>query len=51
MSINNADALDMIQRELSGREWSSDTLDAIADIMRAAGYEIADVSDDEGDES
>lgn len=30
-------ALDAICRELDGREWSADTLDAIADIVRASG--------------
>ena len=42
MSMNNADALEQIQKILSAQEWSSDTLDAIAEVMRAAGYEIAD---------
>lgn len=39
----NADALDAIRRELSGREWSADTLDAIAAIVRGTGRVIEGV--------
>ena len=35
------DALDAIHAELDGKEWSSDTLDNIAAILRDAGYSIA----------
>lgn len=35
-------ALDAIHAELDGKEWSSDTANNIADIMRAAGYVIGE---------
>jgi len=38
-----AKTLDQIQSLLSGKEWDSDTCDAIAGVMAAQGYEIADV--------
>lgn len=41
-------ALLEIQRLLSGEEWDSDTLDAVATVLTAAGYEIQD--SDEGAE-
>ena len=43
MNISNAYALDLIARLLSGQEWSSETLDTIARIMRLAGYQIDDI--------
>lgn len=39
-------ALEIILEILSGQEWSSDTCEAIAVVMRAAGYEIKDVEYD-----
>lgn len=38
----DAQCLARIQAELSGREWSPDTLDRIADHLRAAGLGIAE---------
>lgn len=35
-------AMNGIAAVMSGEEWSADTLDAIADIVRATGREIAD---------
>lgn len=34
--------LQRIADELSGKEWSPDTLDSIANILRGVGFEIAD---------
>lgn len=39
-------ALLAIQRIMSSREWSADTLDEVRDVMNAAGYAIADDDDD-----
>jgi hypothetical protein len=44
MSLNNADALEQIQQLLSGKEWSPETLEVIAEIMRAAGYAIEELN-------
>lgn len=41
--MSEADALLAIQELLSGVEWTPDTLVAIAEIMKAAGYEIEDI--------
>src|ERR1051326_8061243 len=35
-------ALERIQKLLSGKEWHAETCDAIAEVLRAAGYEIND---------
>lgn len=43
--MNDTDALDAIARLLSGQEWSPDTLDGIADIVRATGRTVADSAD------
>lgn len=40
-------ALAAIARELSGVEWDVDTLDAIADHVRAAGFAVRDSSEGE----
>jgi len=37
----------MIHKVLDGNEWSSDTLDEIADIVRAAGYTINDCNEEQ----
>lgn len=39
-----------IQQVLDGTEWSADTCDAIAEILRSAGYEVRDLADVAGDE-
>ena len=43
-TVGNADAkaLDAITAEMSGREWSPDTLEAIAEIVRGTGRVIED---------
>lgn len=38
-------AMDLIQGKLSGVEWSPDTLDEIADIVRATGRFVNDMED------
>lgn len=43
------DAMLRIQELLDGVEWSPDTLDEIATVMRAAGYVIGDI-DELGDD-
>lgn len=45
MAMNNSDALEAIAALMRGARWSPETLEAIADIVRAAGYEIADCDD------
>lgn len=44
-----ADALDAIAAVMDGREWSADTLDEIADLVRTTGRQIRDVADVEVD--
>ena len=39
----NAQTLRAIQQLMSGKKWSSDTLDAIADLLNKNGYPINDV--------
>ncbi len=46
----DAATLNQIAAALSGTEWSSETLDAIAELVRASGRTIADVQDDETDD-
>lgn len=42
----------MIAGMLDGKEWSVETLDEIADVLRTAGYQVRDVDDDsEGDDA
>lgn len=45
-ALTDAAAMDAIQRTMSGREWDSDTLAEVAEIMRAAGYPIDDVGEE-----
>lgn len=40
--MDSVDALNAIADLLNATEWDAQTLDDIADIMREAGYEIAD---------
>lgn len=35
------ETLRKIAEEMSGKEWDSDTLDRVAELVRSAGYEIA----------
>jgi hypothetical protein len=37
------ETLDTIADLVSGREWNADTIDAIADVLRRAGFLIADM--------
>jgi hypothetical protein len=37
--------LDAIARELDGVEWSPDTLDVIANLIRASGRQVRDIED------
>lgn len=46
MATNQSDALDQIQEIMSAERWSPDTLEAIAEVMKAAGYNIDDVPDE-----
>lgn len=41
--MSSEDALLKIQELLSGVEWTPATLDEIAEVMEAAGYEIQDI--------
>lgn len=41
--LRAAKTLDQIQELLSGKEWDSDTCNAIAELMTSQGYEIAEV--------
>lgn len=40
--MTDHDAMLAIQREVDGVEWTPDTLDRIAEILRAAGYQVRD---------
>lgn len=42
----NAQAIAAIVSELDGTEWGPDTIDAVASILRSAGFAIRDVDDD-----
>jgi hypothetical protein len=46
VGVGPSDALAQISAVMSGREWSSDTLDEIAVIIRASGHEINDVAEE-----
>ncbi len=39
---NDAAILDLIAQEMDGREWSPDTLDEIAELVRATGRQVRD---------
>ena len=41
--LTEVQLLQAIQDELDGKEWSAETLDAIAEYMRMAGYTIRDL--------
>lgn len=43
--MNDSDAMLAIQELMDGVEWTMDTLDAIADILRKAGYRVRDLED------
>lgn len=38
--MTKPEALDQIHALMNGTQWSADTLDAIAEILREAGYTI-----------
>lgn len=38
--MTDTEALDRLAELMSGAEWSADTLDAIADVVRATGRSI-----------
>jgi hypothetical protein len=42
LDTSDKDAMDAIHRLLDGREWSPDTLDEIANIVRQTGREVRD---------
>ena len=46
-TVNDHGALDQIQAILSVEQWSPDTLDAIATLVRASGREIDHAADNE----
>ena len=49
--VNDAnDTLDQIAALLSGREWTSDTLDQVAEVLRCAGRRIDDRAAHSSDE-
>jgi hypothetical protein len=43
-AISEHDALLSIQHQLDRREWDSDTLAQVADILRSAGFDVRDNS-------
>jgi hypothetical protein len=49
--MNDHDAMLAIQELMDGVEWSPDTLDAIAQIMVAAGYRLRDLNEVDIEES
>jgi hypothetical protein len=42
-------ALVAIQTLMNGQEWDADTLDAIAEELRAAGYPVMDIEPESGE--
>lgn len=46
-SLLDKAALDAIQATMSGEDWSPDTLDAIADIVRLSGRTIDDTPEED----
>ena len=42
VALHGPNPLALIHQELDGTEWSADICDAIADILRRAGYTIGD---------
>lgn len=44
--IDATTAINAIQGIMDGHEWDAETLDTIADIVRATGREIRDVLED-----
>lgn len=49
-AIRDSQTIRAIVAVLDGTSWSPETLDEIADILRDAGHEIADVDDDDSNE-
>lgn len=43
--MTKPDAAQQIADVMSGHEWSADTLNQIADILRAHGYAVLDIAD------
>jgi hypothetical protein len=41
--MSDREVLFAIVKLLSGREWNADTLEAIADVLRRAGFPVLDV--------
>ena len=41
--MNDHDAMLAIQEQLDGVEWSTETLESIAEILTSAGYEVRDL--------
>ena len=48
--MTDHNALLRIQELLDGVEWTPDTLEAIADIVREAGYKVRDLEDKDPDD-
>ena len=48
--MTDHNALHRIQELLDGVEWTPDTLEAIADIVREAGYKVRDLEDKDPDD-
>jgi uncharacterized protein YoaH (UPF0181 family) len=45
------EALDQIERLMNGAEWSSETLDSVAEVLRSAGRTIDDIDAAEDDDA
>ena len=48
--MTDTEAMDAIAAILSGTEWSADTLDEIADVVRSTDREVKDLYDIDVDE-
>jgi hypothetical protein len=48
LTIDHVTALRLIREELDGKQWSADTVDRIAEIMRRAGFKIEEPQGDWG---
>jgi hypothetical protein len=48
MALTDTEAMEAIHEVMDGEEWSSDTLQAIAEIVTASGRVILDPQHEEG---
>jgi len=49
--LGDKEAMDEVTKILSGKRWSPDTLDSIAEVVGYTGREIKDIDEDEDEEA